>query len=85
MGVRTYMAWLFAQRGRDDPIGDLARDAFRDPKWDGSQSYLRGATDGQISEDAYIDSVMEYREWSLKDKTRTKIASKRMKKETDAN
>ena len=26
----TYVKWLFFQRGRQDDIGDLARDAFMD-------------------------------------------------------
>jgi uncharacterized protein YozE (UPF0346 family) len=28
-----FTAWLFRQRHRDDPIGDLARDAFHDSDW----------------------------------------------------
>lgn len=29
----TFNAWLRKQQRRADPIGDLARDAFSDPKW----------------------------------------------------
>ena len=36
----TYVKWLFFQRGRQDDIGDLARDAFLDPRWDGGLKTL---------------------------------------------
>ena len=36
----TYVKWLFFQRGREDDIGDLARDAFMDPDWDGGLKTL---------------------------------------------
>jgi uncharacterized protein YozE (UPF0346 family) len=29
----TFNAWLRRQRHRQDPVGDLARDAFSDPHW----------------------------------------------------
>ena len=31
----TYREWLRGQKGRNDRIGDLARDAFQDRKWRG--------------------------------------------------
>ena len=30
---RSFAAWLRDQRMRDDPVGDLARDAADDPQW----------------------------------------------------
>ena len=36
----TYVKWLFFQRGRQDDIGNLARDAFLDPRWDGGLKTL---------------------------------------------
>ena len=36
----TYVKWLFFQRGRQDDIGDLARDAFMDADWDGGLKTL---------------------------------------------
>lgn len=30
-----FTSWLLEQRDRDDPVGDLARDAGVDPKWPG--------------------------------------------------
>jgi len=34
--AKRYRTWLWEQRDRDDPVGDLARDAWRDRKgWRG--------------------------------------------------
>lgn len=29
----TFTDWLLTQKHRDDPVGDLARDAAQDPTW----------------------------------------------------
>lgn len=70
---RTYMGWLFQQRGRADPVGDLARDAFADAEWDGSQHDLKLKTRDTAAEDAFERSVREYRRWMETFKTGSKL------------
>ena len=60
-----YVKWLFHQRGRQDPIGDLARDAFMDPKWDGGLKLLGKiikATGSDAALAAYDKSCHEFRD-----------------------
>ena len=73
--ARTYLGFLFGQRGRDDPVGDLARDAFYDSSWDGSQHALKLMTRDTAAEDAFERSVREYRKWmdSFKTGKRTSL------------
>ena len=49
------MIWLFNQRGREDPIGDLARHAFGDPEWGGTMSSLRKRIDEEHMKSFHID------------------------------
>lgn len=65
----TYFKWMFHQRSRADPIGDLARDAFQDTEWNGTMKSLIGRIkdeDAIIStdkaRDAYVESVKEFRD-----------------------
>ncbi len=37
----TFIMWLFSQRGEQTPMGDLARDAFADPEWNGTMTDLK--------------------------------------------
>ena len=63
--VHTYMRWLFDQRKRNDPIGDLAKDAFADPSWDGRITSLRALirSDGSDgAKETFFKSIIEYRE-----------------------
>lgn len=62
--ARTYMVWMFQQRGRNDKIGELAKDAFMDPNWDGKQQSLKKITKGTAAEDPYYESITLYRKWA---------------------
>ena len=63
----TFTNWLSMQRDRQDPIGDLARDVEKDPRWPRSgktvesyERYLaqRGADPNGIA--ALFDAWSEY-------------------------
>jgi uncharacterized protein YozE (UPF0346 family) len=60
-----YKQWLLEQTDRQDPIGDLARDASEDEEFPGALHeikdylYLVGACDGAL--EAFESSVKEYR------------------------
>jgi hypothetical protein len=58
--VQRYISWLFAQRSRSDPIGDLAMDAFMDKSWDGGIISMRHRTKDTLAWDAYKQSVEEF-------------------------
>lgn len=60
---RTYMIWLFKQRGRGGPIGDLSLMSFADVNWDGKISVLRKMSKGTIYEPAFLDSLGEFHDW----------------------
>ncbi len=82
--ARSYMGFLFSMRGQDGPVGDLARDAFADADWSGTQHDLKLKTEGTFAQDAFDRSVREYRRWvgtfkkivkeekEMKEKTETK-------------
>ena len=55
------MKWLFFQRARQDPIGDLARDAFTDVNWNGKLKSLEEQTRDTDAEDAFVSAVREFR------------------------
>ena len=61
--MNNYMQWLFAQRSRQDPVGDLARDAFTDLNWNGKIKALEAIvlkSGGQTAIDAFDRSRREY-------------------------
>lgn len=58
--VQRYITWLFSQRVRMDPVGDLARDAFQDVEWDGGIISMRQRTKDTPAWDAYKRSVEEF-------------------------
>ena len=58
--VQRYISWLFAQRSRMDPVGDLAMDAFQDKSWDGGIISMRQRTRDTDAWDAYKMSVEEF-------------------------
>jgi len=60
--MNIYLQWLLAQRKRDDPIGDLAKDAFMDVQWDGSSSHLKSITCGTPAEATFLLSLSEFRQ-----------------------
>lgn len=57
-----FTAWLREQRDREDPVGDLARDAAVDPNWPGDVSlsdlidHVGGVAEGSLRT-AYIEYV----------------------------
>ena len=64
--MQNYLIWLFHQRSRQDKIGDLARDAFQDPDWDGKMLSLKkcilaASVQAPSAMDAYEDSLKEFR------------------------
>ena len=61
MMQNNFMKWFFFQRSRQDPIGDLARDAFTDVVWDGKLKSLEAVTRETVAEDAFKDAVSEFR------------------------
>lgn len=40
--LKNFHEWLIKQRGRQDPVGDLARDMMADPEWPSDAHTLRG-------------------------------------------
>lgn len=58
---KSFKNWLKLQTERNDPVGDLARDAFSDVNWDGTMRSLFVTVQDTDAEDAYDQSVMEYR------------------------
>lgn len=70
MAYNTFLLWLFHQRKNNDPVGDLARDAFQDQNWDGTMQGLKSRLDIQHVElaggcfkafDAYDQALKTYR------------------------
>ena len=59
--AQEFLKWFFFQRSRQDPIGDLARDAFMDQGWNGKLKSLEEQTRGTDGEDTFRDAVSEYR------------------------
>lgn len=66
----NFFKWLFYQRDQDTSIGDLARDAFIDRKWDGTISGLKSRinddqlnqlVDAETLHDVLDDSIKQYR------------------------
>lgn len=43
----TFLIWLFHQRKKQTPVGDLARDAFQDHEWDGTMQGLKSRIEVQ--------------------------------------
>ena len=58
--MRDFLKWLFVQRSRQDPIGDLARDAFNDIEWNGKLKSLEKTTKDTDAEDAFADALKEF-------------------------
>lgn len=56
-----YRTWLRQQTDRQDPIGDLARDAKQDKTWNGTQREMAERTLATDAEDAFEQSVAEFR------------------------
>ncbi|MFN8163895.1 MAG: hypothetical protein U0R26_08705 [Solirubrobacterales bacterium] len=56
-----FTAWLCEQQDRDDPVGDLARDAAVDPNWPGDVA-LSDLIDhvGGFAEDTLKEAYTEY-------------------------
>jgi hypothetical protein len=64
--VGSFSEWLRAQRRRDDPVGDLARDAMADDGWLGGRDL--SALHGHLSrygacEGAHDALDRAWREW----------------------
>ena len=54
----TFRGWLKTCRDRDDPVGDLARDAFRDPNWKGrTVESLRSRIEAKGADDLVIEAL----------------------------
>ncbi len=60
----TFTDWLMAQLHRDDPVGDLARDAARDPRWPAGATSREAVLDHLFDQGA-MDRAAEvvYRAW----------------------
>jgi hypothetical protein len=61
----NFVKWLFHQRVRVDPIGDLARTAFADPNWDGGMKCLCQIVKSKKCDEvlaAYDKSLHEFRD-----------------------
>ena len=59
--MQDFMKWMFTMRGEQTPLGDLARDAFLDPDWDGKLKTLERITAGTIAEDSFLAAVIAFR------------------------
>ena len=64
----TFRSWLDAQAERDDPVGDLARDAHADPCWTGEgwrslAAHVLNVHDGRAVTAALHRARDEYRDW----------------------
>jgi hypothetical protein len=62
--ARSYLGYMFLQRGRDDEVGRLALDAFADRNWVGTQFDLKVKTRDTRQEDAFLKSVRDYGRWA---------------------
>ena len=57
----VFLVWLFQQRARNDPVGDLARDAFQDVEWNGKLKTLEHTTRGTDAEETFFLAISEFR------------------------
>lgn len=79
--IRSYLGFMFQQRGRDDEIGRLALDAFTDKTWTGSQYDLKVKTRGTLQEEAFDKSAKLYARWAADH--REAAAKKKKEKELE--
>jgi len=62
--TKTYMGYMFHKRSSETEIGKLAILLFNDISWDGKQHQAKLKTKGTEFEQAFNDSVNEYKVWS---------------------
>lgn len=57
----SFINWIIVQRGRDDEVGKLARDACNDLEWTGGMMSLRQKAEKENRMQAYITMTDEFR------------------------
>ena len=62
--TKTYMGYMFHKRSSQTEIGRLAMSLFNDVTWDGTQHQTKLKTKGTEFEQAFNDSVNDYRLWT---------------------
>ncbi|MHA2181453.1 MAG: hypothetical protein ACXAAH_08525 [Promethearchaeota archaeon] len=71
----NFFIWLFAQRKEQTPVGDVAREAFGEPEWDGTMSDLKT----KISENHLLKGYSTEKAIEAFDKARTLYQLQRRK------